>query len=94
MPWLVHELCHVWQAERLGWRYIPRALWAQVREGYDYGGPERLRTVRAQGGDLSSFNLEQQGEILAHYYERLVAEQDVSAYAPYVADVQGRAAGT
>ena len=89
MPWLIHELTHVWQAERIGVWYIFRALWAQIRGGYDYGGEERLRAVRAAGGTIASFNLEQQGEIMADYYTRLVGGGDVGAFEGYVGDVRG-----
>src|SRR5262245_16698552 len=31
MGWLIHELTHVWQFERMGWVYLARALQAQLR---------------------------------------------------------------
>ena len=65
---LLHELTHIWQYELYGAAYIPRALRAQREEGYNYGGVPRLWEVLRAGGDLRSFNLEQQGDIVADYY--------------------------
>ena len=44
----IHELMHVWQYERMGMMYIPRALSAQNTEiGYNYGGRRSFkRTTR------------------------------------------------
>jgi hypothetical protein len=64
-PVLVHELMHVWQYQRVGSVYIPRALRAQrSREGYNYGGPEALREKKK----LADFNYEQQADIVADYF--------------------------
>ena len=64
---LVHELVHIWQYERMGSLYIPKALKAQYsEEGYDYGGIDRLQQKSSKS--LSDFNLEQQAEIVADYY--------------------------
>ena len=63
---LIHELMHVWQFHRFGSVYIPRALWAQrTKEGYNYGGTERLESIKKKGGSLVDFNFEQQGDIVA-----------------------------
>jgi hypothetical protein len=66
---LIHELVHVWQYQKLGLVYIPRALQAYFsEENYNYGGVTRLEKVQAQSGSIWDFNLEQQGDILADYY--------------------------
>ena len=66
---LLHELTHVWQYERLGAVYIPRALRAQFSEpGYNYGGASNLRNQLEAGNDFSTFNLEQQGDIVSDYF--------------------------
>lgn len=66
---LIHELVHVWQYQKMGSVYIPRALKAQrTREKYDYGGVSALRKCLADGGTLHDFNLEQQAEIIADYF--------------------------
>jgi hypothetical protein len=64
---LIHELVHVWQYQRFGAVYIPRALRAQYDEGYDYGGIEQLKTKQ----DFFNYNPEQQGDIIADYYRLL-----------------------
>ena len=66
---LLHELMHVWQYQKLGIVYIPRALKAQfIEEGYNYGGEEYLRRVKNANRGLEAFNLEQQAEIVSDYY--------------------------
>lgn len=68
-PLLIHELVHVWQYQRLGSVYIPRALWAQrTPEGYNYGGVNGLRQALARGKNLLDFNYEQQGDIVADFF--------------------------
>lgn len=68
-PHFIHEMVHVWQYQRLGAVYIPRALWAQrTPEGYQYGGIEALRRAVETGKNLMDFNFEQQGDIVADYY--------------------------
>ncbi|HUA46689.1 MAG TPA: hypothetical protein VMA77_15765 [Solirubrobacteraceae bacterium] len=92
MPWLVHELTHVWQYETVGWTYAPSAVWAQLTEGYSYSNgktPEQaLKDARAAGKVLTSFNKEQQGDILADYMRRLQKGEDASAWQPFVDDVK------
>lgn len=66
---LIHELIHIWQYQRFGARYIPRALAAQrTPEGYDYGGVETLKKALRVGEKLWDFNYEQQGDIVADYF--------------------------
>ena len=66
---LIHELMHVWQYQKMGIVYIPRALKAQRSpEGYDYGGAQGLEAARLAGRSLRSFNLEQQADIISDYY--------------------------
>ena len=66
---LLHELTHVWQYQKLGIVYIPKALQAQRTSiGYDYGGAEALKQAMRNKKRLDSFNLEQQAEIVADYY--------------------------
>lgn len=62
---LIHEVVHVWQYERVGGAYIPRALRAQrTRAGYDYGGAGAVARARS----LWEFNYEQQADIVADYW--------------------------
>lgn len=72
---LIHELMHIWQYEKVGLVYISRALWAQYsKEGYDYGGPERIWAAMQDGQSLAAFNYEQQAEVIADYF-RLLQDQ-------------------
>jgi hypothetical protein len=90
LPWLIHELTHVWQARQWGWRAVWDAL---TRRSYRYGGTRELLRRRAAGGTLQSFSAEQQGDILEDFYRALRAGRDVTAFLPYVEEVrQGRAA--
>jgi hypothetical protein len=67
---LIHELVHVWQYENMGAVYIPRALWAQTtKEGYNYGGKDNLKLFLLKNKTLFDFNLEQQGDIVADYFQ-------------------------
>lgn len=66
---LIHELVHVWQFQHYGSRYIVRALYAQVsKSGYDYGGMEALYDGMLKGRKFTSFNFEQQGDIVQHAF--------------------------
>jgi hypothetical protein len=65
----IHELVHVWQYQRFGSVYIPRALYAQrTPEGYHYGGPAALEEALQNGETLVNFNYEQQAEIVADFF--------------------------
>jgi hypothetical protein len=90
--WLIHELTHCWQYQHLGWKYLALALRAQFREGaqaYHFGGEDGLLERMARGEKFSNFNLEQQGDICRSYYERIVRGQDIRAWGPFIAEVQG-----
>lgn len=67
---MIHELTHVWQYVTKGLVYIPEAIDAQNSDvGYDFGGITGLKAVKSAGGHFSSFNVEQQGEIIATYFD-------------------------
>lgn len=67
---LIHELTHVWQYAEYGAMYIPEAISAQNSdEGYDFGGEAALEAAKAAGKGLSSFNFEQQAEIVKEYFQ-------------------------
>lgn len=91
MPWMMHELTHVWQFQHMGWTYLAKALGAQIKYGakvYEYGGAKGLPDHRKHGQTLTDFNLEQQATIVQHYYARLRKGKDVSVYQPYIDDIQ------
>jgi hypothetical protein len=94
MAWLIHELTHVWQYERMGAVYMAKAIHAQNNGGYDYTGVTALEENATKG--LSGFNLEQQGEVISDYYRLLHGldpkwadgVDDISVYDPYVSEVR------
>ncbi len=93
MAFMVHELTHVWQYQTTGASYAVKALWAQIAEGYSYTPAgktpdEALNEARQAGKTLSSFNKEQQGDILSDYFRRLQSNQPTAAYQPFVDDVK------
>lgn len=89
--WLIHELTHAWQYQQMGWRYLALALQAQFRHGaqaYEFGGEDGLIEFSGRGLSLTSFNLEQQGDIARSYYLRIRRQQNTSAWQPYIAEMQ------
>jgi len=88
--WLMHELMHVWQGERIGPRYLWRALRSQITEGeavYDYGGEDGLREAMLSGSGLGGFTVEQQAEIVRDGYLRRRLGQEPSAWTPILGEV-------
>lgn len=68
-PHFIHEMVHIWQYQRFGAVYIPRALYAQrTAMGYNYGGPLVLQNAADDGKSLLDFNYEQQADIVADYF--------------------------
>jgi hypothetical protein len=89
MPVLIHELVHIWQYQQYGSVYISKALKAQKSvQGYDYGGSEFLYNVMLKGKNITSFNFEQQAEILEDYYRKMkeenISPMEKSIYSYYV----------
>ncbi len=75
---LVHELIHVWQYDRVGIVYVPRALYAQrTEENYNYGGVKTLLQEIKEGKAINQYNYEQQAQIIQDfflYYQTQVAD--------------------
>jgi hypothetical protein len=89
--WLIHELTHAWQYQRMGWSYLRIALQAQLSEkahAYDFGGEVGLLASFANGRKLADFNLEQQGDIARTYYEQLVRGGRLVAWQPFIDEIQ------
>ena len=89
--WLIHELTHVWQYQKLGWKYLYMALRDQIRLGrkaYDFGGEKGLHAYHKKGVKLKELNLEQQGDLTRTYYERICTGEDVTAWSPYISEIQ------
>ena len=105
---MIHELVHIWQYAHDGLVYMPEAIGAQSGEGYSYASSDdwvdRAAALNARhdaGKGLSSFNREQQGDIVMDYYklrkeiiEIEAANGDASdergyleAFIPFVKDV-------
>ena len=90
MPWLIHELTHVWQTQH-GISVATKIWWAiHSQKAYDYGDEAGLIEKAAQGKHFRDFNTEQQGAICADYYMALEAGLDTSAYDPFIQEVQGK----
>ena len=90
--WLIHELTHAWQYQKMGWRYLGLALQAQLQEGaeaYKFGNENGLIEAFNKGRKFSDFNLEQQGDIVRYYYERIARGQNIQAWRPFIAQLQG-----
>lgn len=89
ITWLIHELTHQWQFQRLGLGYLTSALWTQIRQGQK-GYPYRLQ----DGRRLRDFNMEQQGDIARDYYRAfLAANRDENApaltlFLPFIAELR------
>jgi hypothetical protein len=95
MAFIVHELTHVWQYQTTGWTYAPKAIWAQISEGYNYTesgktAAQSLRDARVAGKTLYDYNKEQQGDILSDYYRRLQQGIDTSVWQPFVDDMKDK----
>jgi len=86
--WLIHELAHVWQAERIGPRYAWEALGLHLRIGpevYRYGGETAVLAAADGGQNLAAFNIEQQAEIARDYYLRRRLGMGTQAWEPVAA---------
>lgn len=92
---VVHELIHVYQYERVGSVYIWQAIRAQQKEGYQYGGWEKLITDRENGKHFRDYNREQQGQIAQDYYKKVIVPdlppqvQIRQAYEPFIDELRG-----
>lgn len=61
----IHEMVHVWQYQ-LGYSVLLHGALLALRGGYI--GQRAYRYTASAGGVLSDFNMEQQGDIIAHYF--------------------------
>jgi hypothetical protein len=86
MPWLIHELTHSWQYQH--GISIFTTIFHALRANYDYGYEGGLKAAQAAGKGFTSFNTEQQGDILKDYYARLKHGWDVTTWLPFVHQVQ------
>ena len=61
----IHEMVHVWQYQ-LGYSVLLHGVLLALRGGYI--GQRAYRYDAQAGGVLSDFNMEQQGDLIAHYF--------------------------
>jgi hypothetical protein len=93
MHFLIHEMTHAWQYQHGA--SVATTLWHALFSSYDYAGPAGLRQATAQGKHFREFNTEQQGDICADYYRKLTnnaSDPDLSAYLPFIQEVQATSA--
>jgi type VI secretion system secreted protein VgrG len=98
MAWLIHELTHQWQFQRVGWRYLWEAVNVQVRagpKGYDYTNNQSskeaaLTEAKVSGKRLADFNREQQGDIARDYYSALKQGRDPRPWEPFVSEFRSK----
>ncbi len=64
--WFIHEMVHVWQYQ-LGYWIKWNAFWIAVTGGY-IGGRAYKYDPNEMFKTLPDYNMEQQGEIVSHYY--------------------------
>lgn len=91
ISWLIHELTHVWQYQKMGLKYLIEAIQVQFRSGleaYNFGGENGLSKSMEIGKRLVDFNLEQQGEICRSYYNRLARGDDLQAWLPFITEIK------
>ena len=91
IPWLIHELTHVWQTQH-GISVVTKVWWALhalTGNPYDYGDEKGLKEAAGKGKGFRDFNTEQQGDICRDYYRVRRADGDTSAYDPFIREVKG-----
>lgn len=84
--WLAHEMTHEYQYQKYGWGYVPQSVWGQLTKGdsfYDY----QLEA----GKGFRDYNVEQQGDLVAHYYQilngtRSATPEELAIYQKVMAD--------
>jgi hypothetical protein len=81
--WLIHELTHCWQYQRLGIKYLFMALQAQFKlgpEAYIIGKAQDLIEKHQHGWRFVDFNIEQQARLNETFYiaiNNLPSQQDM-----------------
>lgn len=65
--WFIHEMAHVWQHQH-GYPVAAKGLWIGLKGGYRGRRAYHYDPREHVGQPLSAFNLEQQAELIAHYF--------------------------
>ena len=70
--WFIHEMTHVWQ-HQLGYSNFGAGLEIGVKGGYTSGSKAYDYDLLCDDQDkkFNQFNMEQQGEIISHYYDAM-----------------------
>jgi hypothetical protein len=90
-PWLIHELTHSWQYQHgvsVAQTGTTAFLCYAGVQTYDYGKQPGLTAAAAAGRRFTSFNTEQQGDIVRDYYRALKAGTSTAAWSPFLPEIQ------
>ena len=69
----IHEMAHVWQ-HQLGYRVLWHGLLIALCGGYARNRAYRYEARLAPGATLAGFNMEQQADLIAHWFGACVLE--------------------
>ncbi|AEK63261.1 PAAR domain-containing protein [Collimonas fungivorans] len=89
--WFIHEMTHVWQYQ-LGYSVKWGGIKIQLKGGYKYNpGQTVARAYKYDptadfGKTMSDFNMEQQGDLVSHYFDAIYLSGE--GYAPHWQRVQ------
>lgn len=92
--WFIHEMTHVWQYQ-LGYSVFWNGIVISIKRGYGYGSGQdtprayRYDVIADLDKPMSEFNMEQQGDLVSHYFDGMYLEGDGSIrdHAEYVANM-------
>jgi hypothetical protein len=76
--WFIHEMVHVWQYQ-LGYSVTWHGFWLAISGGYA-GGSSYNYDSADNKKTLPDFNMEQQGDIIAHYFGAKYLRMDAFLY--------------
>ena len=76
--WFIHEMVHVWQKQLGYWMRLNGALLA-LSGGYRDGSAYQYSPVKDAGKSLPDFNMEQQGELISHYFAAQYLQDEAHA---------------
>ncbi|WP_079437009.1 PAAR domain-containing protein [Zoogloea sp. LCSB751] len=93
--WFIHEMTHVWQYQ-LGYNVVFGGMTIGLKGGYSDDGKRGLPspayrydlTGEDKGKTMSQFNMEQQGELVSHYFgvTQLGMNKNINALEAVLAD--------
>ncbi|WP_083370161.1 PAAR domain-containing protein [Chromobacterium sphagni] len=83
--WFIHEMTHVWQYQ-LGYNVVFGGMKIGLKGGYGQGAPAYRYNLKGEdkGKIMSQFNMEQQGDLIAHYFAATQLQLD-----QYIAELSG-----